>query len=171
MYLVAPNRKIWQLDLRRNGLQELVPKVYALDPVLRERCLASVRRGELTLGLHDVRKCCDALSLSLRKWILRQRACARDDKEALPSMWIAEMMRRDQAVAAAADVLGASHLVSEILKCFTNGVPGATVIMPLEIADVFQDHVPRSALLQDGDDLVEQSATRLVPQPFLIARL
>jgi hypothetical protein len=120
--------------------------------------------------LDNLRECRDSISFSLGKGIGWERLGAGDDKKPLARMWISEVMGRDQSVTTTPDVLGTSHLIADLLEGFAHDFPRATVIVALEISDVFEKQVPRSSLFYDGDNLMEQSSPRFVLQTFLIAR-
>jgi hypothetical protein len=84
----------------------------------------------------------------------------------LPSVRKAKVMRRDKAMAPALDMLSGYDGVTDALEFCLRHSPRTTTVMLLEVSDVLKDYVLGLVLLQDRDDVVEQSPTS-VKAPIL----
>lgn len=71
----------------------------------------------------------------------------------------------------AANMLRSAHVVPDLFETLPNNGPRAAIVMPLEVADILENDVPRLAALDDSDDLVEQSAPCFVFQSLLVTGL
>src|SRR5262245_32044926 len=80
------------------------------------------------------------------------------------------MMRRDEAVPAACDVLRASHRIPNFLECLADDCPRSPVVVSLKVSDVFEENISRKVFLDDDDNVVKECAACLVLEPLLPTR-
>ena len=136
-----------------------------------QSCLFRVVTGQLTFRLDYIAESRGPVALRLRERVERQLVQAGDDEKPLTRVREPEVMRRDQAMSAAGHVLGATDVIAKFSETSFDNPPGPAMVVPLEVTDVFQDHVLGPTPLQNLQNLVEERSPRLVAHPTLVAGL
>jgi hypothetical protein len=86
-------------------------------------------------------------------------------------MWETEMMWGHESVSTTGLVCRAANVITELGQAFADDLPGASRVVALKVANVFEDYIGGCVGFQDLDNLVKESSSRSVTPPVLRARL